>query len=179
MGRHTSAEQGRAGTDASRTSSRVALITQIYLQQSQTELATKEVNMARQWAQDSVLVNLAEAWVGLRVVSGQRSRASISLVISRTAYTETSAYRAGRSINRHTTSSRSLRRRLRRRRTRPWSARPSPSCILGDCRKPRLRWSRQRATTGAMHSCWRTPSSARPSRGRTRPKRSRTCSCAV
>lgn len=45
----------------------VALITQIYLQQSQTELATKEVNMARQWAQDSVLVNLAEAWVGLRV----------------------------------------------------------------------------------------------------------------
>ena len=46
----------------------VALITQIHLQQNRTDLAVKEVAAARRWAQDSLLVNLAESWVGLRLV---------------------------------------------------------------------------------------------------------------
>jgi coatomer protein complex subunit epsilon len=46
----------------------VALIVQIHLQQNRTDLAVKEVAAARRWAQDSLLVNLAESWVGLRVV---------------------------------------------------------------------------------------------------------------
>ncbi|OTA70691.1 coatomer epsilon subunit [Hypoxylon sp. EC38] len=45
----------------------VALITQIHLQQNRTDLALKEVTAARRWAQDSILVNLAESWVGLRI----------------------------------------------------------------------------------------------------------------
>ncbi|KAI0390113.1 coatomer epsilon subunit-domain-containing protein [Xylariaceae sp. FL0594] len=45
----------------------IALITQIHLQQNRTDLAVKEVQAARRWAQDSLLVNLAESWVGLRV----------------------------------------------------------------------------------------------------------------
>lgn len=49
--------------------SSVALLTQIHLIQNQTDLALKEVQAAKQWAQDSLLINLAEAWVGLRVVS--------------------------------------------------------------------------------------------------------------
>ncbi|KAM0198159.1 hypothetical protein ACHAPI_004115 [Fusarium lateritium] len=45
----------------------VSLIVQIHLQQNRTDLALKEVTAARRWAQDSLLVNLAESWVGLRV----------------------------------------------------------------------------------------------------------------
>ncbi|KAJ5054226.1 uncharacterized protein L3040_000507 [Drepanopeziza brunnea f. sp. 'multigermtubi'] len=45
----------------------VALTVQIYLQQNRTDLAIKEVQAAKKWAQDSLLVNLAEAWVGLRM----------------------------------------------------------------------------------------------------------------
>ncbi|OJD20661.1 hypothetical protein ACJ73_08004 [Blastomyces percursus] len=45
----------------------VALIVQIHLQQNRSDLALKEVQAARRWAQDSLLVNLAESWVGLRV----------------------------------------------------------------------------------------------------------------
>ncbi|PVH89136.1 hypothetical protein DL98DRAFT_647717 [Cadophora sp. DSE1049] len=45
----------------------VALIVQIHLEQNRTDLAIKEVATARKWAQDSLLVNLAESWVGLRV----------------------------------------------------------------------------------------------------------------
>ncbi|KHN99427.1 coatomer subunit epsilon [Metarhizium album ARSEF 1941] len=45
----------------------VALIVQIHLQHNRTDLAIKEVTAARRWAQDSLLVNLAESWVGLRV----------------------------------------------------------------------------------------------------------------
>ena len=48
--------------------SRVALIVQIHLEQNRTDLALKEVSAARRWAQDSMLINLAESWVGLRVV---------------------------------------------------------------------------------------------------------------
>ncbi|KAM5352432.1 hypothetical protein ACJ41O_005155 [Fusarium nematophilum] len=45
----------------------LSLIVQIHLQQNRTDLAVKEVAAARRWAQDSLLVNLAESWVGLRV----------------------------------------------------------------------------------------------------------------
>lgn len=45
----------------------VALIVQLYLQQNRNDLAVKEVTAARRWAQDSILVNLAESWVGLRL----------------------------------------------------------------------------------------------------------------
>jgi coatomer protein complex subunit epsilon len=48
----------------------VALIVQIHLQQNRSDLALKEVQAAKRWAQDSLLVNLAESWVGLRVVCG-------------------------------------------------------------------------------------------------------------
>jgi coatomer protein complex subunit epsilon len=44
----------------------VALIVQIHLAQNRTDLALKEVSAARRWAQDNLLVNLAESWVGLR-----------------------------------------------------------------------------------------------------------------
>ncbi|KAJ5752672.1 coatomer subunit epsilon [Penicillium odoratum] len=45
----------------------VALIVQIHLQQNRADLALKEVQAAKRWAQDSLLVNLAESWVGLRI----------------------------------------------------------------------------------------------------------------
>lgn len=48
--------------------SSVALIVQIHLQQNRSDLALKEVQAAKRWAQDSLLVNLAESWVGMRVV---------------------------------------------------------------------------------------------------------------
>ncbi|KAH7380453.1 coatomer epsilon subunit-domain-containing protein [Phaeosphaeria sp. MPI-PUGE-AT-0046c] len=44
----------------------VALIVQIHLQQNRTDLASKEAQRARKWAQDSLLVNIAESWVGMR-----------------------------------------------------------------------------------------------------------------
>ncbi len=56
----------------------VALIAQIHLQQNRTDLALKEVTAARRWAQDSLLVNLAESWVGLRVVRKQSPRGRIT-----------------------------------------------------------------------------------------------------
>lgn len=48
-----------------------ALVVQIHLQQNRTDLALKEVSAARKWAQDSLLVNIAESWVGLRL-GGER-----------------------------------------------------------------------------------------------------------
>ncbi|KAF8545502.1 coatomer epsilon subunit-domain-containing protein [Trichophaea hybrida] len=45
----------------------LALIVQIRLAQNRTDLALKEVQSAKKWAQDSLLVNLAESWVGLRI----------------------------------------------------------------------------------------------------------------
>lgn len=44
----------------------VALIIQIHLLQNRTDLATKEAKSARSFAQDALLVNLAESWIGLR-----------------------------------------------------------------------------------------------------------------
>ena len=44
-----------------------ALLTQIHLSQNRLDLAQKEVQAAKRWAQDSLLINIAEAWVNLRV----------------------------------------------------------------------------------------------------------------
>ena len=46
----------------------LALVVQIQLQQNRTDLALKEVQAAKRWAQDSLLINLAESWTGMRVV---------------------------------------------------------------------------------------------------------------
>jgi coatomer protein complex subunit epsilon len=46
----------------------VALIVQIHLSQNRTDLAVKEARGARSFAQDALLVNLAESWVGIRQV---------------------------------------------------------------------------------------------------------------
>jgi hypothetical protein len=54
--------------DVKLTSHSVALIIQIHLQQNRTDLASKEAQRARKWAQDSLLVNIAESWVGMREV---------------------------------------------------------------------------------------------------------------
>ncbi|KAK6361539.1 hypothetical protein TWF730_005259 [Orbilia blumenaviensis] len=45
----------------------VSIIIQIRLAQNRTDLAIKEVTAAKKWAQDSLVINIAEAWVGLRV----------------------------------------------------------------------------------------------------------------
>jgi hypothetical protein len=60
----------------------VALIVQIHLEQNRTDLAIKEVQAARRWAQDSLLVNLAESWVGLRVVSSVLLKPSLKLELT-------------------------------------------------------------------------------------------------
>ncbi|RMZ81106.1 hypothetical protein DV738_g2434, partial [Chaetothyriales sp. CBS 135597] len=44
----------------------VALLVQIHLSQNRTDLAVKEVTAAKRWANDSLLINLAEAWLHLR-----------------------------------------------------------------------------------------------------------------
>jgi len=61
----------------------VSLIVQIQLQLNRTDVAVKEVAAARRWAQDSLLVNLAESWVGLRLVgspppSSTKSRGAVA-----------------------------------------------------------------------------------------------------
>jgi len=45
----------------------VAILTQVHLSQNRSDLAMKEVATAKRWAQDSLLINLAEAWVNLRI----------------------------------------------------------------------------------------------------------------
>ena len=50
----------------------VALLTQIHLSSHRTDLALKEVQAAKRWAQDSLLINLAEAWVNLRVGGAEK-----------------------------------------------------------------------------------------------------------
>ncbi|KAG9854251.1 hypothetical protein KCU98_g2657, partial [Aureobasidium melanogenum] len=44
----------------------VAMATQIHLSQNRTDLASKEAKSARAFAQDALLVNLAESWISLR-----------------------------------------------------------------------------------------------------------------
>ena len=44
----------------------VALLVQIHLMQNRTDLAVKEVTAAKRWANDSLLINIAEAWMHTR-----------------------------------------------------------------------------------------------------------------
>merc|ERR1712000_457027 len=44
----------------------VALLVQVHLSQNRTDLAVKEVHAAKRWANDSLLINLAESWTNLR-----------------------------------------------------------------------------------------------------------------
>ncbi|KAL8708640.1 MAG: hypothetical protein Q9220_006465 [cf. Caloplaca sp. 1 TL-2023] len=67
----------------------IALITQIHLSQNRTDLALKEVSAARKWAQDSLLVNIAESWVGMRV--GGESYQSAFYVFEEMAQTPSSS----------------------------------------------------------------------------------------
>ena len=45
----------------------VALTAHVHLANNRTDLALKEVTAAKKWAQDSLLINIAESWVGLRL----------------------------------------------------------------------------------------------------------------
>lgn len=45
-----------------------ALMVQVHLSMNRTDLAVKEAKAARSFAQDALLVNLAESWVGVRQV---------------------------------------------------------------------------------------------------------------
>lgn len=44
--------------------------------QNRTDLAVKEVAAAKRWAQDSLLINLAEAWTNLRVGGQEKYQSS-------------------------------------------------------------------------------------------------------
>lgn len=70
---------------------RVALIVQIHLQQNRSDLALKEVQAAKRWAQDSLLVNIAESWVGMRLV---RSHTFPSLCLRAVSRPHTNALRS-------------------------------------------------------------------------------------
>ncbi|KAG0055630.1 hypothetical protein BGZ83_007930 [Gryganskiella cystojenkinii] len=50
----------------------VAVVVQIYLQMNRIDLAKKEVEACKTWAEDAMLAQLMEAWVGLRVGGGDR-----------------------------------------------------------------------------------------------------------
>ncbi len=50
----------------------MALLVQIHLLQNRTDLAVKEVAGAKRWAQDSLLINLAESWLNLREGSSEK-----------------------------------------------------------------------------------------------------------
>ena len=50
----------------------VAILAQIHLAQNRTDLALKEVAAAKRWANDSLLINLAESWTNLRVGGSEK-----------------------------------------------------------------------------------------------------------
>ncbi|KAK5745717.1 hypothetical protein LTR17_001218 [Elasticomyces elasticus] len=53
----------------------VALLVQVYLLQNRTDLALQQAKSARSFAQDALLVNLAESWVGMRQGGEQYQKA--------------------------------------------------------------------------------------------------------
>ncbi|KAG0298443.1 hypothetical protein BGZ96_012165 [Linnemannia gamsii] len=50
----------------------VAVVVQIYLQMNRVDLARKEVEACKSWAEDAMLAQLMEAWVGLRTGGGDK-----------------------------------------------------------------------------------------------------------
>lgn len=77
------------------------MIVQIHLQQNRNDLALKEVSAARRWAQDSLLVNLAEAWLGLRLVRWDVP--CLCLGLYHDANLGGDLFRGGRNISRRST----------------------------------------------------------------------------
>ncbi|ODQ52694.1 hypothetical protein SAICODRAFT_92990 [Saitoella complicata NRRL Y-17804] len=45
----------------------VALLTQLYLHLNRTDLAKREVEQAKKWADDSIIIQLADSWVNMRL----------------------------------------------------------------------------------------------------------------
>lgn len=115
----------------------VSLIVQIYLEQNRTDLAVKEVAAARRWAQDNLLVNLAESWVGVRVVCEANRVEQIGI-----QFTNVVTNRAATSTNKHSTFTKSSRRLHQHRRFAALFHKPSVNCTLEDSRKHRLLWNR-------------------------------------
>jgi hypothetical protein len=112
----------------------VALTVQIHLQQNRADLALKEAQRARKWAQDSLLVNLAESWVGMREV-----RLSWPSLRS----TTDSLLRAVRNISLRSTSSKSSHRHPNRNRHTLSSHKQSLSYTSAVYQKPKPRCNRQ------------------------------------
>jgi coatomer subunit epsilon len=54
----------------------VALLVQIHLAQNRTDMALKETAAAKRWANDSLLINLAESWTNLRVGGSEKYQSS-------------------------------------------------------------------------------------------------------
>jgi coatomer protein complex subunit epsilon len=54
----------------------VAILVQIHLAQNRTDLALKEVAAAKRWANDSLLINMAESWTNLRVGGSEKYQSS-------------------------------------------------------------------------------------------------------
>lgn len=77
---YLSLHHGSGNVKSDTLSHSIALIVQIHLQQNRTDLALKEVTAARNWAQDNLLVNIAESWVGLRVVRKHTSYQSTMII---------------------------------------------------------------------------------------------------
>jgi coatomer subunit epsilon len=50
----------------------VALLVQTHLAQNRTDLSLKEVAAAKRWANDSLMINLAESWTNLRVGGSEK-----------------------------------------------------------------------------------------------------------
>lgn len=93
----------------------VALLVQIYLQTNHVDLAIKEIAAAKRWAQDSLLFNLSESWVGMRIVrtipflSPLYMRVMMySLVFERTPQDNTIFYRVEKNTKQHSMSMKNL-----------------------------------------------------------------------
>ena len=54
----------------------VALLVQLHLAQNRTDLALKEVAAAKRWANDSLLINIAESWANLRSGPSEKYQSS-------------------------------------------------------------------------------------------------------
>lgn len=109
----------------------IALLAQIHLSQNRVDLATQEVRKARSWASDSLLVNLAESWVGLREVRHtiwQLLRLVPVLISTRVV----------KNINPPSTSTRNSQLHPRQAQRAPYWVKPSLNCISAACPRQKL-----------------------------------------
>lgn len=144
----------RACADGVITVEAVTLIVQIHLAQNRNDLALKEVSAARRWAQDNLLVNLAEAWVGVRLVSTPSPNSPFPSTPAPPFFSRPAPrtkmdpnqrhHRAAKSTSSPSTSSRSLPRPPLPRPCALSSHRPSPRCTSAAWRRPSRR-SRRRS----------------------------------